>query len=108
MNKQKKTQKNYQAQIVTKIKLIIEGRERAAFIEAALEQYYEILDEFIAESTEVEDDFDITTVFCGVLLATTIRLSVVEDKQLEFLDEVLEEIRNKYILASEGFDGEMQ
>ena len=93
---------------MTKIKLLIEGRERAAFIEAALKQYYEMLDEFIEDSAEKESDFDITTVFCGVLLATTIRLNVIEDKELEVLDEVLEEIRNKYVLASEGFNGDMQ
>jgi hypothetical protein len=93
---------------VTKIKLLIEGRERAAFIEAALEQYYEMLDEFIVDSAENESDFVTTTVFCSVLLATTIKLNVIEDKQIEVLDEVLEEIRNKYVLATEGFNGDMQ
>jgi hypothetical protein len=93
---------------MTKIKLIIEGQERAAFLEAALEQYYDAVDLFLAENEELNDDFDINTIFAGVLLATTIRLSIIDEKQLEVLDDVLEEIRNKFILASEGFNGEMQ
>lgn len=95
-------------QIVTKIRLIIEGKERAAFIEAALEQYYDAVDLFLAENEELNDEFDLNTIFAGVLLATTVRLGVIEDKQLEVLDEILDEIRNKFILASEGFNGEMQ
>lgn len=93
---------------MTKIKLIIEGQERAAFIEAALEQYYDAVDLFLAENKELNDEFDLNTIFAGVLLATTVRLGVIEDKQLEVLDEILDEIRNKFILASEGFNGEMQ
>lgn len=95
-------------QIVTKIRLIIEGKERAAFIEAALEQYYDAVDLFLAENEELNDEFDLNTIFAGVLLATTVRLGVIEDKQLEVLDEILDEIRNKFILASEGFNGDMQ
>ena len=94
-------------QIVT-IKLIIEGQERAAFIEAALEQYYDAVYLFLAENEELNDEFDLNTIFAGVLLATTVRLGVIEDKQLEVLDEILDEIRNKFILASEGFNGDMQ
>ena len=90
------------------IKLIIEGQERAAFIEAALEQYYDAVDLFLAENEELNDEFDLNTIFAGVLLATTVRLGVIEDKQLEVLDEILDEIRNKFILASEGFNGDMQ
>ena len=90
------------------IKLIIEGQERAAFIEAALEQYYDAVDLFLAENDEPHDDFDINIIFAGVLLAITVRLGVIEDKQLEVLDEILDEIRNKFILASEGFNGDMQ
>lgn len=93
---------------MTKIKLIIEGQERAAFIEAALEQYYDAVDLFLAENKELNDEFDLNTIFAGVLIATTVRLGVIEDKQLEVLDEILYEIRNKFILASEGFNGEMQ
>ena len=95
-------------QIVAKIRLIIEGKERAAFIEAALEQYYDAVDLFLAENEELNDEFDLNTIFAGVLLATTVRLGVIEDKQLEVLDEILDEIRNKFILASEGFNGDMQ
>ena len=90
------------------IKLIIEGQERAAFIEAALEQYYDAVDLFLAENEELNDEFDVNTSFAGVLLATTVRLGVIEDKQLEILDKILDEIRNKFILATEGFNGEMQ
>ena len=93
---------------MTKIKLIIEGKERAAFIEAALEQYFDAVDLFLAKNSEPNDEFDLNTIFAGVLLATTVRLGVIEDKQLEVLDEILDEIRNKFILASEGFNGEMQ
>lgn len=93
---------------MTKIKVIIEGKERAAFIEAALEQYYDAVDLFLAENEELNDEFDLNTIFAGVLLATTVRLGVIEDKQLEVLDEILDEIRNKFILATEGFNGDMQ
>ena len=90
------------------IKILINGKEKAAFIEAALEQYYDAVDLFLAKNEELNDEFDLNTIFAGVLLATTVRLGVIEDKQLEVLDEILDEIRNKFILASEGFNGEMQ
>lgn len=93
---------------MTKIKLIIEGQERAAFIMAALEQYFDAVDLFIAKNSDPNDEFELNTIFAGVLISTTVKLGVIEDKQLEVLDDILDEIRNKFILASEGFNGEMQ
>jgi hypothetical protein len=90
------------------IKLIIEGQERAAFIEAALEQYYDAVDLFLAENEELNDDFDINIIFASALIVTTISLGIVEEKQLEVLDEILTIIRNKFVLSREGFKGEMQ
>lgn len=90
------------------IKLIIEGQERAAFIEAALEQYYDAVDLFLAETEELNDDFDINIIFASALIVTTISLGIVEEKQLEVLDEILTFIRNKFVLSREGYNGEMQ